>query len=130
VRAEHSAHATPRPFLGPVVWVYRARMTGTYERADFSASVMPTGENFIYELAATGTFPRGGWVIDIQYGNQGINPDAGELMVDVVEVEPEFGPEVISRVSTSATFTGYVPLRKVIFRVPDGEPIVIEIAGP
>jgi hypothetical protein len=104
-------------------------MTATYDRADFHVSVHPTGENFLYEIEVTGTFPTPGWMLNLAYGNQGFEPNPRHLFLDVIEVAlPGAWPEVITRIVVRTTLTGMSPLDDVTFILPDGAgSIVVEI---
>lgn len=104
-------------------------MTATYDRADFHVSVHPTGENFLYEIEVWGTFPTPACLLEIQYGNQGINPMPEHLFLNLVETELKVPhPEVVTRIVCKVTLTGMYPLDDVTFILPDGAgSIVVEI---
>ena len=101
---------------------------GSYDAADFAAETSLAGDVVLLSVRGAGTFPTPACVLSITYGNQGINPDPEEVMLDVHdEDEPGIFPQVETKIYAEAIFDLRLTPKVVVFRIPDAEDIRIEL---
>ena len=99
----------------------------TWDPSTFSAWAIYTGENRIVGVRGSGECPTGGFSAELVEGNAGINPDPSELVLDIQETEPEFGPDVLSSLEVESFFevdfgVHYVVIRALDLRIAVKEP--------
>jgi hypothetical protein len=100
----------------------------TWDRASFTARAIYTGENRLVRVRGSGECPTGGFAAELVAGNAGINPDPGELVLEIQETAPEVGTDALTALEVERAFEVGFGVHVVVIRTLDLRLDVIEPA--